>query len=35
MFSALVLVHGLKIEVFSCVKCLFWSMDYQTRYIHA
>ena len=27
MCNALVLVHGLKNEVYSCVKCLFWFID--------
>ena len=32
--SALVSVRGLKNELYLCVARLFWSMDYQTRYIH-
>ena len=33
MCSALVSVHGLKNEVYSCVACLFRFMDKRTRYI--
>ena len=34
MCKVFVSVHGLNNELYSCVARLFWSMDYQTRYIH-
>ena len=34
MCSALVLVHGLKNELYSCVARFFRFMDSRTRYIH-
>ena len=34
MCSALVLVHGLKNKVYSCVARLFRFMDKRTSYIH-
>ena len=34
MCSALVFVHGLKNELYSCVACFVRFMDSRTRYIH-